>query len=237
MNIASPIASALSLLNPAFLAIPVIAGVCNEIWGWNDASNIEKRLLEFQKALDEKNIEMEEFRNKVNILEEHDQYVLRNNVRYLCISALPETTDALIDSMIDLIMKEEQHGINEEVCEILQEFNAIDIKLMRMIKDYRGTNLQEEVQFSHVITWNEFLKNCLKIDDPLEGTAFLISRITREDGSENYDYACYVRSLLKMQKIGVVNIYLATTLGRISQNNIDCFLVTLFGEQVLEHIK
>lgn len=31
LNVGSPIASALSLINPTFLSIPIIASVCNEL--------------------------------------------------------------------------------------------------------------------------------------------------------------------------------------------------------------
>ena len=58
-----------------------------------------------------------------------------------------------------------------------------------------------------------------------------------EDGFEVYDWAFLIRALLKMQSKGVVQLEFISSNGIISQNNIDRFHVTLFGQNLLEHIK
>lgn len=58
-----------------------------------------------------------------------------------------------------------------------------------------------------------------------------------EDGFEVYDWAFLIRALLKMQSKGVVQLEFISSTGIISQNNIDRFHVTLFGQNLLEHIK
>ncbi|KPU46020.1 hypothetical protein OXPF_05000 [Oxobacter pfennigii] len=107
-NVASPIASVLALVHPAFLAIPVISSVANELFSYFDSQSTEKRLKSLQDALEAKNIEIEIFKLKLNRLDEHGTYVVRNNLKHLCLSALPETVDTFNLAMIDYIMNEEQ---------------------------------------------------------------------------------------------------------------------------------
>lgn len=57
-----------------------------------------------------------------------------------------------------------------------------------------------------------------------------------EDGIEVYDWAFLIRALLKMQSKGVVQLEFVSSLGTISQNNIDRFHITIFGQNLLEHI-
>lgn len=52
-----------------------------------------------------------------------------------------------------------------------------------------------------------------------------------------YDWAFPIRALLKMQSKGVVQLEFISSSGIISQNNIDRFHITLFGQNLLEHIK
>lgn len=239
VNIASPVASVASMLNPAFLLIPITSGVYNEVCGWMDAKSTEKRLHQLEVALQELGISIDSFREGVDKLEEHDQYVARNNIKHLCVSALPEVTDMLIDSIIDYIMNDEQpHEMQEEILEILRDFNANDIQLMGLIKNYREKQLENDKKVMP-ITWDEFANHCLGISNstPIDAAELMDNRIVAEDGSEEYKFAYYVRSLLKMQRLGVVNIYVPTTLGNISQNSIEKFAVTVFGEKLLEHIR
>lgn len=68
-------------------------------------------------------------------MNEHEQYVFRNNVKHLCLSTLPETTGVLIDCLISYLMNEKQ-DMDEELCEIVYSCNANDIELLRVIKQY-----------------------------------------------------------------------------------------------------
>lgn len=135
LNIGSPVASSLSLINPALLAIPIIASVNNELCSYFDSRSIENRLREFQQVLDKQAISIDSLQEKIDQLDEHAKYVFRNDLKHLCLAALPETTESLIHGMIAYLMEENQ-DMNEEICEILCSCNANDICLLQMIKGY-----------------------------------------------------------------------------------------------------
>jgi len=275
LNIISPIASALSLVNPALLSIPVIASVSNELCAYFDTKSVEKRLLEFQKKLEEHSITIERLKDCVNQLSEHSQYVFRNNMKHLCLEALPETTEALITCLISYLMGDKQ-DMDEEICEIICSCNANDILLLQLLKYYiaEGTrayhcemiekaqrddkDINGQVESSeggeqkryiakkwydrniiygeNTIFWKDFsefykLQNVNDMGKMLNMTGWA------ESGTEVYDWAYIVRSLLKFQREGVVQLEFVSTLGVISQNNIDRFHITIFGQNLLNYIK
>ena len=51
-----------------------------------------------------------------------------------------------------------------------------------------------------------------------------------------YDWAYYARSIIKLQNMGVFQLDFVSTLGTVSQFNIERFHVTLFGQKLLEYI-
>lgn len=277
LNISSPVASVLSLLHPAFLAIPVIASVSNELCAYFDAKSVEKRLLEFQNKIEEQSITIDTLKNAIDNLNEHSQYVFRNNIKHLCLSALPETVEVLIDSLISFLMNDRQE-MDEEICEIVCACNANDIELLRLIKRYmkEGTRtyyqkmiekFKEDIQEKqkqpdindgsmggmtkaysprrwydrniiygeNTIFWEDFTKffNLVNINDM---GRMLNEAGQTENGVEVFDWAFLGRSLIKFQSRGVVQLEFVSSLGTISQNNIDRFHITMFGQRLLEHI-
>ena len=66
LNIASPIASTLSLLNPIFLAIPIVSSVANELFSYFDSKSVEHRLNCLQNEIEKESIPLEEFAAKVS---------------------------------------------------------------------------------------------------------------------------------------------------------------------------
>lgn len=276
LNVLSPIASGLALIHPAFLAIPVITSVTNELCSYFDAISVEKRLLEFQKKIEEYSITIKELENRIDLLSEHSQYVFRNNVKYLCLNALPETAETLIDCLISYLINDKQE-MDEEICEIICACNANDIKLLRIIKHYlrdgERTHYQEMVKAhqkdveekimgiedkatkattngyvpqkwydrnviygSDTIFWSDFTKFC-NLKNVHDMGIILNEAGMREDGVEVYEWAFLMRSLLKLQSKGVIQLEFRSSLGTISQNNVDRFHVTLFGQNLLQHIK
>lgn len=274
LNVASPIASVLSLINPAFLAIPVVASVSNELCAYFDAKSVENRLLQLQKRIEEEAIAIEDLKEMVNSLNEHSQYVLRNNLKHLCLSALPETTDVLIKCLISYI-KQENKDMNEEICEIVCSCNANDIQFLQLVKQYiiEGTREyhcemrkkeQDEVEeiheqpkesttgmakAYHPIKWKD--RNMIYGDNTIFWRDFteyfqlrnigdmgmMLNMLGKdENGNEVYDWAYMIRSLIKFQNQGVVQLEFVTTPGTISQNNIDRFHITLFGQKLLKYI-
>ena len=76
LNVASPVALVLSLINPAFLSVPIIASVYNELCAYFDSKSVEERLLQFQKKIEEQTITINALQDNIDLLNEHSQYVL-----------------------------------------------------------------------------------------------------------------------------------------------------------------
>lgn len=278
LNVGSPVASVLSAFNPVLLSIPIIASVYNELCAYFDTNCVRKRLSQFQKKIEEQEIAINALQESIDLLNEHSQYVFRNNFKYLCLSALPETTEALIDCLISYLMNDKR-DMDEELCEIICSCNANDIELLKMIKQYMKDGariyhqqmiekyqndireMQEPPQImnqesitmkgmyiphkwydrniiygENTIFWKDFTDffNLIGVDD----MGRMLNKAGKdEDGSEVYDWAFLIRALLKMQSKGVVQMEFIASTGIICQNNIDRFHITLFGQELLEHIK
>ena len=272
LNVGSPVASVLSVINPAFLSIPIIASVYNESCAYFDAKSVEKRLLQFQKKIEEQAITINALQESIDLLNEHSRYVFRNNFKHLCLSALPETTEPLIECLVSYLM-------NEELCEIICSCNANDIELLKIIKQYMKDGvriyhqqmtekyqsdireMQKQPQIvnqenttikkaytrhkwydrniiygENTIFWKDFTE-FFKLTNIQDMGRILNEAGKDEDGFEVYDWAFLIRALLKMQNKGVVQLEFISSTGIISQNNIDRFHVTLFGQNLLEHIR
>lgn len=277
LNVGSPIASALSLINPTFLSIPIIASVCNELCTFFDAKCVERRLSQFQKKIEEQKITINKLQNSIDLLNEHSQYVFRNNIKHLCLSALPETTDVLINCLISYLMNEKQN-MDEELCEIICSCNANDVELLRIIKQYMKEGervyhqkmidkyqndvreMQMQLQIKHqesstmkkvytphkwydrnviygenTIFWQDFT-GFYKLTNIYDMGRMLNEAGKNENDFDVYDWAFLIRSLLKMQSKGVLQLEFISSTGVISQNNIDRFHITLFSQNLLEHI-
>lgn len=57
-----------------------------------------------------------------------------------------------------------------------------------------------------------------------------------ESGKETMIWAYYVRSFIKLDRLGIIQLDYNSTLGTINSLNIDRFHITLFGEQLLNYI-
>lgn len=91
---------------------------------------------------------MEEFREKVVNLTEHNEYVVRNNLINVLLNCIPESIDIYISVLIDLIMNQE-NTIHEEICEILSQLNKNDLILLSMINFYRK-NGENKYYYEHI---------------------------------------------------------------------------------------
>lgn len=263
INIASPVASALSLVNPAFLAIPVIASVSNELFAYFDSKSTEKRLLQLQNAIENAGVEIPKFAEQVSQLDEHSQYVVRNTVKHLCLSAQPEVTETLNKAIIDLIMNE-PYGMPEHICEILQQCNADDIAFLRIIKrfqlngdkstyhqklleaqkDTKSGRMHDRSYFhgeQNTIFWGDFIKIFRLGEDVPDMSIFLNRKFTTKDSNGNFneeiiDFAYFAKSIIKLQNLGVLQCDFIPTIGTSSLNHIDRFHITFFGQKLLEYI-
>lgn len=263
LNIASPVASALSLLNPAFLAIPVIASVSNELFSYFDCKSTEKRLLELQNAVEGSGVGINAFAEQLAQLDEHSQYVVRNAVKHLCLCAQPEVTEALNKAIIDLIMNE-PYGMPEHICEILQQCNADDIALLHHVKwfvlngdkstyhqklleaqnDAKSGSMHDRSYFhgeKNTIFWRDFTK-ALSLGENVPDMSIFLNRTFAQktsDGTfkdEIIDFAYIARSIIKLQNLGVLQCDSIPTMGTTSLNHIERFHITFFGQKLLEYI-
>lgn len=159
-------------------AIPAVISVFNELVMFCDAGEVEERLSNLEAKVSELEIGQEQFINSVNELSYHDKCAFRNFLKSYCLETLPEVTDAMIYALIDFAV-DKKSGVREEICEILKQFNAIDIECMRRIKaivndekitqkrkqealaiieDQKGKNWKDNVVFypGRTVIWDDF---------------------------------------------------------------------------------
>lgn len=141
-NIASGV---LAEVSPLFLGIPLISFAINRVVGFTSEKNIINRLKKIEKKLLDKRITIEEFREKVFQLSEHNEYIVKNNLNNLLLNCIPEIVDTYIEVIIDLIMKQE-NSIYEEICEIISSLNINDITLLKMIQEYKKDGVRDEFE-------------------------------------------------------------------------------------------
>ena len=114
--------------------LPVVGSAVIEVLNYFDAIYLEQRLSLIEDKLNELNV-LSPFIEQLKDLDEHRYYSFRNNLKFLLTSALPETVDVYIMALIDSIIGE-SHDMAEEVCEIMRQFNANDIKTLQILNDY-----------------------------------------------------------------------------------------------------
>lgn len=265
LNIVSPVASAGSLLLPPLIVVPIIASVYNEVCSYWDSKSINKRIQNLQNEVEKQGISCEDFAERISEFEEHEQYVLRNNIKYLCLSAQPETTDALNKAIIDCVMSE-PFGLAEHACEILQQCNSDDIILLKLIKKFQMNDFKEEYEekFSKAeaeknsrgwqdrnviygedttIFWNDFIKGLNISSSKFDLGALLNLKFkARDENGQFYgdevDYLAHLgKSIVKLQNLSVLQCDYITTPGTISLGNVERFHITLFGKKLLEYIE
>ena len=96
-----------------------------------DSALIERRLSSLEERAMILGIRADQLSEQIKLIaeNEHKYYVTRNNLKHLCLSALPETVDALNTAIIEIIMSD-KYDMAEHACEIIQQFNAKDITFL-----------------------------------------------------------------------------------------------------------
>lgn len=127
-----------AVIKGAISNIPIVGSVISEIIGYLDSKYINERLEKLEATVKNLGIRVSDFADKMYALEndEHKYFVVRNNLKFLCLSALPETVDAFNRALIDLIMTENP-SMAEYACEIIKQLNADDIYLLKTIREYQ----------------------------------------------------------------------------------------------------
>ena len=128
-------ANVLSLIHPVFAGLTIITFVIKQIINYASADDIVKRINKIERQLNDKKIDMEEFKEKITNLTEHNMYVARNNLSNILLNCNPDTVDIYISIWIDLIMND-TNSTNEDLCEILSDLNKNDLLLLEMIKTF-----------------------------------------------------------------------------------------------------
>lgn len=64
----------------------------------------------------------------------------------------------------------------------------------------------------------------------------ILDKGINENGEKTMNWAFYVRSFIKLDRLGVLQLDYYSTLGTVNSLNIERFHVTLFGEKLLEYI-
>lgn len=247
-------------------AIPTVISVFNELIMFCDAREVEERLSDLEAKVQELEISHEQFINSVDSLSYHDKYAFRNFLKSYCLETLPEVTDAMIYALIDFAM-DQKSGIREEVCEILKQFNAIDIEGMRRIKVIVNDEEITKKREKEIIERIESQKNQKYKDNIFyepgksvfwdDFTEYRVNRIDKDGVSKvwipnvsNLMAGSYVnenkekviisqsaRSLIKLQNLGVLMIFNKFILGDLPMYNIHIFSMTDYGMKILEYIK
>lgn len=246
--------------------IPVVISVFNELIMFCDAREVEERLADLEAKVEELEIGQEQFIDAVNVLNCHDKFAFRNYLKSYCLETLPEVTDAMIYALIDFAMGQKS-GIKEEICEILKQFNAIDIKCMKRIKsivndeeitqkrrnealavieDQKGKNWKDNVIYipKQTVMWEDFIEYKGSRTDEKGKTSEWIPNVDElmlinyvNERKEEVVISQSSRSLIKLQNLGVLIIYNTMRLGDSSMFNIHKFILTNYGLKILEYIK
>lgn len=250
------IISGISIINPALaMAVPVCS-VVKEIVEYFDNKSTEKRIKALQDKIEENGINIMDFSDRLNSLNEHQAYVVRNNLKFLCVSALPETVNEFNQAFINYVMCEEEQNIFEELCEIIRQLNANDIKCLKKIKavlenkklcmkryqesldelnknEKDGINSRIYFDPTKTVLWKDFTSE-KKYGHILYNTSSQGSLIN--NGSLNKG-AYFVRSILKLQNLGIVDTENILLFGEATPSNcIYQFSITVFGEELLKYI-
>lgn len=118
--------------------VPIVGSVIAELIGYLDSKYIARRLERLERTIRSHDILLSDFTERLYDLEndEHKYYIVRNNLKHLCLSALPETVDAFNKALIEIVMSE-QPTMAEYACEMIKQLNADDISLLKSIKEYQ----------------------------------------------------------------------------------------------------
>lgn len=127
-----------AVIRGAISNVPIVGSVISEVIGYLDSKYINERLEKLERTVRSLDILVSDFSEKLYALEndEHKYYVVRNNLKFLCLTALPETVDAFNKALIDIIMND-QPSMAEYACEIIKQLNADDISVLKTIKEYQ----------------------------------------------------------------------------------------------------
>ncbi len=245
--------------------IPAVISVFNELILFSDAKDVEERLAELETRVESMGIEQQQFSDLVNGLSPHEKYAFRNFLKHYCLEALPEVTDAMICALVDFVA-DKKSDIREEICEILKQFNAVDIESMRRIREIvldeeitrrrrdetlakieeqKGRKWKDTVIYlpGRTILWEDFIavRGCGtdadgKRKEWIPNVRELMTGQFTNSEEKEVVLSQFPRSVMKLQSLGVLIIYNTTLTGSSPMFNIEKFILTNYGVKILEYI-
>ena len=258
------VSNILAVANPAFCTIPIFTYSVKRAVGLISGSDIIERIKRIQKQLEKKKITTEEFKGKIFKLDEHGRYYITSAIQNIIMNCPPETVDIYISIMIDYIMKE-QHGLEEELCEIIKNMNPMDLFVFQEIKTFmqKGDKTEYNIRLSKKIKEDEdnnktnnsrkiiFRDRNIILDEhtifwkdysnyvgfPDAPLNYLsLFEAVDENKKETYIGALEAKSIVKLDEMGLIQLDYVSTLGTVNKLNIDRFHITIIGKKFLNYI-
>lgn len=254
-------AGILSSVDPAFSLIPIFVYAVNWTFGLASPEYIIKRLNKINEKLIKRKISIDDFKNEVLNLSEHNEYIVLNHLRNILLTAIPETVDIYIELIIDFIMRKEYED-KETLCEIVNLLNKSDLNLLYMINDYikngsrefykknieknkKQDEKNENIYFKfkdrnlivddkNTIFWKDFEKY-YELQTGEMGF-ILLGETMDEEGNKSKEWAYLGKSFIKLQNLGILELDYINTTGNINSLNVERFHITLFGNELLKYI-
>lgn len=247
-------------------AIPAVISVFNELVIFYDAREVEGRLSELERKIEELEIQRDDFTERLNSLEIHDKFVFRNYLKHYCLETLPEVTEPMIYALIDFVMSQGA-GLREELCEILSQFNAIDIECMKRIKDIVNDeditkkrrdetikkieeqtykNWKDWIEYSpgRTVIWEDFIgikirstDECGNIVERIPSVNELMKEKYKNESENGIYLSYYARSIIKLQNLGILITYNQSYIGAAPAYSIKQFMLTNYGVKLLDYVK
>lgn len=137
-----------------FPGIPIVAAVISGVKEWVDQKHLNDRLSHIEKSITV--IEEKIYNNstdqaaafisaRISDFDQHDYYSFKRNLKFLIADAQPEVVDTYVSVLLHFLHDENAtHSMDEEVMDILLQFNAHDVDLMERVEQYRNYRYQIE---------------------------------------------------------------------------------------------
>lgn len=220
------VSGVLSLVNPIFAAVPLFVFGINRVVNYVKTDDIIDRIRKIEKRLDENKIDINEFKEKLNNLNEHERYVVSNNLNNILLNCIPETIEIYISVFIDYIMSKES-TFEEELFEIISSLNVSDLKVLKNIKHYMSSGTRKKYQKS--IIRENYIK---KLNEEVEINNEIAKKENKKIDTEKTHKIKYMEDIPKFyeknERFGEYTIFwqdFAETLGLNADINISKLLL------------
>lgn len=242
--------------------IPIIGSLYSEVIGYMESERIEKRLVKLEQVCFMHKLPLDEIIERISSFNEHEYYVLRNNLKYLLTSATPEGAEVLNQAVVSYIKYDSSRHFTEIISEIISNLNCDDLLLLSKLKnliesgfDQKSKNAKLDslktdnqagrwkdrvvIFGEYTIFYNDFIEYCgyFKNGDHYSLDILINSKIIDSAGNKSTDLATEARAFLKLQSIGVLTLDIVSTVGSLSLINIDKIHITEFGKELFKYLE